>query len=173
MKKNNSGIAERLKEARKNAGYVSAVVFVEKNGLSLSTYRHHENGTRGFGTNQLLEYSKMLGVHPAWLMTGENYRDVVHTELLTQNDIANAANQLTTQYQNIDQKLQRYLFEISIFLSPYIQNKADKNYAIGLLIHTYKTCVTSEKSSEKRLELAKSLVKPLISFFEDKKEFAI
>ncbi len=97
MEKEENNTANRLREARKKAGYASAKAFADNNNLPLGTYRHHENGTRGFSIDQAIEYSKLLDVHPAWLMTGEDYSDVEHKERLSEHDIQNVANHLSNR----------------------------------------------------------------------------
>jgi hypothetical protein len=41
--------AERLREARKAAGFTSAAEAANRFEWQEAAYRHHENGTRGFG----------------------------------------------------------------------------------------------------------------------------
>lgn len=40
-------------------------------GVNVSTYAHHENGTRDFGTDDAAAYAERFGVAPAWLLFGE------------------------------------------------------------------------------------------------------
>lgn len=40
-------------------------------GINISTYAHHENGTRDFGADDAAAYAAQFGVGPAWLLFGE------------------------------------------------------------------------------------------------------
>lgn len=64
--------SERLKAARKKAGYDSATDAARAFGWTESAYRHHENGTRGFGGDVAKRYGRAFKVRPAWLMGWEN-----------------------------------------------------------------------------------------------------
>lgn len=172
MKNNNKDVALRLREARKRAGYKSARSFAAKNSLTLSSYRHHENGTRGISIDQATHYSALLGIHPAWLMTGIDYDDVTHQEHLTENDIALAASNFAPAF-GLDEELQKYLFKALLSLSPYLVSDLDRDYAIGTLIETYKTCISTEKNPAKRLDLAKNTIHSLEGFLKQKAKVAI
>lgn len=63
--------AERLRWARKEAGYEHAADFARALGIGKSTYGHHENGTRGFKPVSARRYARRLGVPAAWLLAGE------------------------------------------------------------------------------------------------------
>lgn len=56
--------AERLKAARVAAGYKFASKFADAFGFTESTYRSHENGTRGLDVATARQYAAKLGV--AW-----------------------------------------------------------------------------------------------------------
>lgn len=60
--------AERLKQARKSAGYASAQEAAEAFGWNPPAYRHHENGTRGFGPDAAKRYGRAFKVRPGWLL---------------------------------------------------------------------------------------------------------
>lgn len=60
--------AKRLREAREGAGYPTAAAAAREFGWNEATYRHHENGTRGFDSEQAFSYGKYYGVSPAWLL---------------------------------------------------------------------------------------------------------
>ena len=67
--------ADRLKWARRQAGYASAAAFARAAGVPEVTYRAHEKGLQGSGGRGLSEraardYAERLGVDWAWLMTG-------------------------------------------------------------------------------------------------------
>ncbi len=60
---------ERLRHARKEAGFKSASAAARANGWNEAAYRHHENGTRGYGIDQAIAYGAAFSVSPSWLLT--------------------------------------------------------------------------------------------------------
>jgi transcriptional regulator with XRE-family HTH domain len=62
--------AQRLEEARKNAGFSSMQKATERFGWSYPTYAQHEKGLRGIG-RAAAKYAKAFKVSEAWLLTGE------------------------------------------------------------------------------------------------------
>lgn len=62
---------DRLKWARKNAGYGSASDAARHFGWKASTYSAHENGQNGLQPKTAFEYAQSFGVDFAWLVTGE------------------------------------------------------------------------------------------------------
>jgi SOS-response transcriptional repressor LexA len=64
--------AERLKAAREKAGYSSAADAARAFGWQEPAYRHHENGTRGFGPDAAKKYGRAFKVKPGWLLGLEN-----------------------------------------------------------------------------------------------------
>jgi transcriptional regulator with XRE-family HTH domain len=62
---------ERLKEARKQAGYRSAAAFADACDITEATYRSHENGTRSITVPVARQYAPYLGVDWKWLLFGE------------------------------------------------------------------------------------------------------
>jgi SOS-response transcriptional repressor LexA len=64
--------AERLREARKKAGYSSAAEAAQRFSWNEPAYRHHENGTRNFGLDAARKYGRAFRVKPGWLLGLEN-----------------------------------------------------------------------------------------------------
>ncbi len=64
-------IAQRLRAARRRAGFASAAVAARTFGWSEVTYRAHENGLRGIRATVAEHYAAHLNVSLAWLLTGE------------------------------------------------------------------------------------------------------
>lgn len=62
----------RLKQAREKAGYDSAQAAADAFGWNAPAYRHHENGTRGFGADAAKKYGRAFKVKPGWLLGLEN-----------------------------------------------------------------------------------------------------
>ncbi len=60
--------AERLKDARTKAGFASAAEAAQRFGWQEPAYRHHENGTRGFGADSAKKYGRAFKVKPGWLL---------------------------------------------------------------------------------------------------------
>lgn len=68
--------AERLREARKEAGFSSAAEAAQRFGWGEAAYRHHENGTRGFGADAAKKYGRAFRVRPAWLLGIDSVREL-------------------------------------------------------------------------------------------------
>lgn len=66
---------ERLRRARIDAGFKSAAAAADAFGWKISTYRHHENSTRGFGQDHAKAYGRAFNVSPAWLLGIEGDRE--------------------------------------------------------------------------------------------------
>ena len=67
--------ADRLRKARKAAGFRSASEAARSLGVSPSTYIHHENGTRDFDETAATLYARRYHVDLAWLMLGKGPTD--------------------------------------------------------------------------------------------------
>lgn len=63
-------IAERLKQARKSAGYANAREAVAALGVEYPTYASHENGTRKFDIEMAALYARRFKVSLDWLIAG-------------------------------------------------------------------------------------------------------
>ena len=61
-------MAERLREARKNAKFDTAQAAIDAFGWPAAAYRHHENGTRGFDVESAKRYGRAFKVNPGWLL---------------------------------------------------------------------------------------------------------
>jgi len=60
--------AERLRQARKAAGFDSAQEAADAFNWNAPAYRHHENGTRGFGADAAKKYGRAFKVRAGWLL---------------------------------------------------------------------------------------------------------
>lgn len=74
--------ADRLRSARQAARYASASEAAAAFGWNESGYRHHENGTRGFGADAAAKYGKAFRVRPSWLL-GLDDTPRAHPEVYT------------------------------------------------------------------------------------------
>ncbi|MDQ0422359.1 DNA-binding XRE family transcriptional regulator [Peteryoungia aggregata LMG 23059] len=72
--------ADRLREARKSAGFASAAEAARRIGVSPITYTAHENGTREYDREACLNYARRFHVSPAWLMFGADASGPAPTE---------------------------------------------------------------------------------------------
>lgn len=64
-------LAQRLKQAREDAGYESASDAARALGVSVSTYSAHENGQNGLKVKFAEKYARKFKVGQSWLLTGE------------------------------------------------------------------------------------------------------
>lgn len=62
--------ADRLKQARQNAGYQSAREAADALGVNYTTYGQHENGTRGVPSRAAEKYARKFKVSLDWLISG-------------------------------------------------------------------------------------------------------
>jgi transcriptional regulator with XRE-family HTH domain len=68
-------IADRLREARHNAGYASAEEFAERIGIAPEAYRAYEDGTRYMSPQLGYRIAQVLGVGWVDLLYGPEYTD--------------------------------------------------------------------------------------------------
>lgn len=64
-------LSQRLRAARKAAGFKTAKEFITAHRIPGSTYSQHETGARNIEEATLKEYAKLLKVNYAWLANGE------------------------------------------------------------------------------------------------------
>lgn len=84
---------ERLKKAREAAGYPSASAFANANGLTVSTYVSHENGTRGLTVSAAKRYAAILGIGWQHLIdAAPDVRAVTPNRGLTPENLVNESN---------------------------------------------------------------------------------
>jgi len=68
--------SDRLRQARLDAGYSSAAEAAQAFGWKEAAYRHHENGTRGYGADAARRYGRAFKVKPAWLLGIDTIREL-------------------------------------------------------------------------------------------------
>lgn len=71
---------DRLRQARANAGFKSAAEFAAAAGVQEGTYRHHENGIRGFPAAAARRYAAKLGVTANWILFGDGDSERDHAD---------------------------------------------------------------------------------------------
>jgi hypothetical protein len=64
-------IHQRLLEARRKAGYVTATEAADAHGWTVPTYLAHENGTRGVSMAKAKIYARAYRVTLEWLVNGK------------------------------------------------------------------------------------------------------
>lgn len=64
-------IPKRLKIVRIASGYKTARELIEKYAIPASTYSQHENGKRTLSLENIINYSDLFKIDPAWLITGQ------------------------------------------------------------------------------------------------------
>jgi phage repressor protein C with HTH and peptisase S24 domain len=75
--------SDRLRSARAKAGYRSAAEAARARGWKEATYRHHENGTRGFGQDHAKAYARAFHVSASWLLGLEHAQEPDAIEVAT------------------------------------------------------------------------------------------
>ena len=75
--------SERLRAARKKAGFRSANEAANAFGWGAPGYRHHENGTRSFGASAAKKYGRAFKVKPGWLLGLEGIDNGAPTDFST------------------------------------------------------------------------------------------
>ncbi len=68
-------MGERLRAARKAAGFTSSESAAEALGMSKSTYRAHENGQNNYGPEEALRYGRKFKVPAYFLLTGDSSQE--------------------------------------------------------------------------------------------------
>lgn len=63
--------ADRLRAARRDAGYKTVRAACDAFGYHYPTYAGHENGARDFDFDTAERYAKAFGVDATWLMSGK------------------------------------------------------------------------------------------------------
>ncbi|WP_158007031.1 helix-turn-helix domain-containing protein [Piscirickettsia litoralis] len=63
-------VGRRLKTVRKARGYKTAKEFAEKNSINVTTYVHHEAGTRRLHPELIIRYCDVLHISSNWLIQG-------------------------------------------------------------------------------------------------------
>lgn len=67
-------MADRLREARKKAGYPTPDAAADSMGVNRATYAQHENGIRGY-SRHALRYARKFRTTPEWLLYGRGPQD--------------------------------------------------------------------------------------------------
>ena len=107
--------ADRLKQARLDAGYDTAVHAAEAFGWNINTYKSHEAGIRGIRSDVAQRYAKAFRVSAGWILTGETslaepsrsyrHRSTAAADRRTPNDKATHRPDLDELFGDFTQKL--------------------------------------------------------------------
>lgn len=76
MSQSQKAIANRLRQARIDAGFETAKQFIEKYQLPASAYGYHENGTHGIRARVATTYCEQLNISLDWLYLGVNMNNL-------------------------------------------------------------------------------------------------
>ena len=102
---------ERLRNARKAAGFASATDAIEYCKWRGSTYRAHENGQNNFNAEYATKYGRAYGVSASWLLLGEGDEEKVVAKkdkpLTTPEDKSEVKEGKTGLWDNIHAKRER------------------------------------------------------------------
>ena len=70
-----STAGERLRKARRDAGFATAAEGAERAGVKYYSYVQHENGIRGIPVDKAALYARAFGVEPQWILYGRGGRE--------------------------------------------------------------------------------------------------
>lgn len=73
---------DRLRLARERAGFETAAEAARRFGWPIVTYRHHENGTRGFKQSAAVRYARAFHVTPEWILLGTGLQQRKHVPVV-------------------------------------------------------------------------------------------
>lgn len=85
----NIQMSQRLRNARLQAGFVSATQAILHYSFRGSTYRAHENGQNRFNIEYAKYYAKAFNVSPSWLLIGEGIIANTPTTVIKQSTKSN------------------------------------------------------------------------------------
>lgn len=91
-------MGERLREARKKAGFSSAMAAAKKFGWPTSTYAAHENGQNEFSVDVAEKYARAFKVTASWLLTDEG--DKVRRNVVIVEGLVGAGGVIDTSAEN-------------------------------------------------------------------------
>ena len=74
--------ADRLKAARRDAGFTSVRAACDAFGYNYPTYAGHENGSRDYDFDTAQRYAKAFKVDATWLMSGREPPDNDRAEVI-------------------------------------------------------------------------------------------
>lgn len=99
--------SDRLREARKAAGFASAAEAARRIGISPITYTAHENGTRDYDRKTCLAYARKFRVSAAWLMFGDDAATMPKQEIEDAISVVDfrpkpGRNRLLSEYDSFD-----------------------------------------------------------------------
>jgi len=141
-------IGQRLKLARKTAGFRSASGFAHHNNIPVSTYSQHETGKRILNADLLLQYATLLNISPAWLLTGNDAFKSRGQDTLISKELPPIEDALA--WVNMDLSS-----EILIKLVPVLASDRNTTYRhlIDLSIETYNNIVAISTDQQNQLSM--------------------
>lgn len=138
-------IAKRLKEARKARGFKAARTFSKLHQIAESTYAQHESGKRKLNITTLLEYSDLMQINGAWLLTGQGAM------------FASPEDSSALKLGNITADLPKLSMLLQIVI-PYIEDSkiTDDNALTEIIYKMYREIEINDLDVEELPELAAS-----------------
>lgn len=146
-------IADRLKIARKNAGFKTAKDFAVFHHIPITTYSQHESGKRSITPEIIVNYCTKLQINPNWLLLGNisihqapmNQQNSQHEQhimvdlILLKNILMKGEDIFTNEVLDLTyQELINYCFDIYDIVSSLTINSIEKEKIINLIISSYK-----------------------------------
>lgn len=89
---------ERLREARLAAGYKFASEAAKRLGVTITTYRTHENGQNQIPYKRAEQYAKLFKVTPEWILYGRGSAETIRVPVL--GTIIDRGNAVTREMQS-------------------------------------------------------------------------
>lgn len=115
---------DRLKQARKSAGYRSAQAAADALGIAYPTYAGHENGARAFDIDAARHYAQRFKVDLEWLLTGKGdpkEKRVAASGTIDPEVLKIVIRHLATEYDGIINADPMMLADIILDLCVYAQ----------------------------------------------------
>lgn len=158
-------IAERLRTARKNAGFRTAKDFAMFHDIPVSTYSQHETGKRNITPEIIITYCAKLEINPNWLLLGNiesinTKHNLISTDhdknhavvdlILLKNILIKGESLFANQVLNLSyQELINYCFDIYDIVASLTINLTEKEKIINLIISSYKNVNKDKLSTNK------------------------
>lgn len=169
-----SRIGDRLKAARKAAGYKTAMAFCQKFDIPKSTYSQHESNERNIKEALLEKYAESLSLNIEWLRTGEgspisNKNNLSAHKLdheLAENKLVNDILNRRFAIHSMDEAL---LAEV---LSSLMSRKESSSMTSAELAHAatglYNSLQMAVSDDKNRIEMVKVAVETYFKFFGER-----
>lgn len=92
-------MGERLRQARKKAGFSSAMAAAKRFGWPTSSYAAHENGQNGFPVDSAERYGRAFKVSAGWLLSGEG--EMIRKNIVVVEGLVGAGGTVETSAEGV------------------------------------------------------------------------